>query len=46
MPDVANPQTLPRSPERTRVRMTGTLFTPAGAHRVLIRDLSRSGAQV
>lgn len=46
MPDVAKPQTLPRTPERTRVLMTGTLFTPAGAHRVLIRDLSRGGAQV
>ena len=26
--------------------MNGTLFTPEGAYRVLLRDISRTGAQV
>lgn len=30
----------------TRVFLGGTLFTPDGAQRVLIRDVSRTGAQV
>jgi hypothetical protein len=37
---------LPRSRSRTRVLMGGTLFTPNGAQRVLMRDVSVNGAQV
>lgn len=39
-------EALPRSRTRTRVLMGGTLFTPGGAQRVLMRDVSRNGAQV
>ena len=35
-----------RTRNRTRVLMTGTVFTPHGAHKVLIRDISPTGAQV
>ena len=33
-----------RTAKRTRVLLTGTLFTPDGVQRVLIRDISRGGA--
>jgi hypothetical protein len=35
-----------RAPNRKRVLMNGTLFTPEGACKVLLRDISRTGAQV
>lgn len=35
-----------RTTKRMRVLMTGTLFTPDGVQRVLIRDLSRGGALI
>jgi len=35
-----------RSTQRTKVLMGGTLFTPDGARRVRIRDVSLSGVQV
>jgi hypothetical protein len=35
-----------RDSERRRVLMTGTVFTPAGAHRVRISDISGTGAHV
>lgn len=35
-----------RSAHRTKVLMGGTLFTPDGAQRVRIRDISTTGAQV
>lgn len=35
-----------RIPKRTRVLMTGTLFTPEGAQNVRIRDISPDGAQI
>ena len=35
-----------RMRSRTRVLMTGTVLTPDGAHKVLIRDISPTGAQV
>jgi len=36
----------PRRTGRTRVLMSGVLISPMGAHKVTIRDVSRSGAQV
>jgi len=35
-----------RAAKRTRVLMTGTLFSPYGAQRVRIRDIAATGAQV
>ena len=35
-----------RGVKRTRVLMTGTLLTPKCAHKVVIRDVSPTGAQV
>lgn len=35
-----------RNTRRTRVLMTGTLLTPTCAHKVVIRDVSPTGAQV
>lgn len=35
-----------RNIRRTRVLMTGTLLTPQCAHKVVIRDVSPTGAQV
>jgi hypothetical protein len=35
-----------RTTRRTRVLMTGTLLTPDCAHKVVIRDVSPTGAQV
>jgi len=35
-----------RSGKRTRVLMTAMLMTPTGAHKVVVRDVSRSGALV
>src|SRR6476619_4340709 len=35
-----------RGARRTRVLMTGTLLTPQCAHKVVIRDVSPTGAQV
>ena len=35
-----------RNTRRTRVLMTGTLLTPHGAQKVVIRDVSPTGAQV
>lgn len=35
-----------RTRDRTPVLMTATLLTPDGAHRVLIRDISPTGAQI
>lgn len=35
-----------RNVRRTRVLMTATLLTPQCAHRVVIRDVSATGAQV
>lgn len=35
-----------RTRNRTRVLMSGTLLTPEGAHKVLIRNISATGAQV
>lgn len=37
---------LSREVRRTRVLMTGTLLTPNGAQKVVIRDISPTGAQV
>ena len=36
----------PRRSKRARVLMTGLLMTPAGAKRIRIKDISRTGAQV
>jgi hypothetical protein len=35
-----------RAKTRTRVLMTATVITPAGSHKVLVRDISREGAQI
>ena len=37
---------MPGRTRRTRVLMNAVLVTPAGAQKVTIRDISRSGAQV
>jgi hypothetical protein len=36
----------PRTTKRTRVLMTGVVLTPAGARKVRVRDISRTGVQV
>jgi hypothetical protein len=36
----------PRRARRTKVLMTGVLLTPAGAQKVTVRDLSRTGAHL
>jgi hypothetical protein len=36
----------PGRTERARVLMIGALITPAGTHKVTIRDVSRTGAHV
>jgi hypothetical protein len=36
----------PRRTRRTRVLMTGVLMTPAGAQKVILRDISRTGAHL
>ena len=35
-----------RAAGRTRVLMTATLVSPTGSHKVLVRDISREGAQI
>ena len=40
------PQTPERNIQRKRVLMSGTLFTPDGAQRVRVRDLTAVGAQL
>jgi hypothetical protein len=35
-----------RAKTRTRVLMTATVTTPTGTHKVLVRDISREGAQI
>lgn len=35
-----------RNNRRTRVLMTGTLLTPQCAHKVVIRDVSPTGAHI
>ena len=35
-----------RAAGRTRVLMTATVTSPAGSHKVLVRDISRDGAQI
>jgi hypothetical protein len=36
----------PRRTRRTKVLMTGVLLTPAGAQKVTLRDISRTGAHL
>jgi hypothetical protein len=35
-----------RVDSRTRVLMSATVISPAGSHQVLVRDISRTGAQI
>lgn len=35
-----------RAKTRTRVLMTATVTSPTGSHKVLVRDISREGAQI
>ena len=35
-----------RAKDRTRVLMTATVTSPTGTHKVLVRDISREGAQI
>lgn len=37
---------LRRAKTRTRVLMTATVTSPTGSHKVLVRDISRHGAQI
>ncbi len=46
MDNVAGAVADPRSTDRYRVLMAGTLFTPEGAQSVRIRDISRTGALI
>ena len=44
--NIENSNLSTRAKRRTRVLMTGTLLTPAGAQKVMIRDVSKSGALI
>lgn len=44
--NIENPNLSTRTKRRTRVLMTATLMTPTGAQKVMIRDISRSGASI
>ena len=46
MAGIAHAPARQRATKRTRVLVAGMLFTPDGAQRVLIRDLSHSGALI
>ena len=37
---------MPQRTKRTRVLMSAVLITPAGSHKVTLRDISRTGAQL
>lgn len=43
---VHSPVESPRRTRRTKVLMTGVLLTPAGAQKVNVRDISRTGAHL
>ena len=36
----------PRAAKRTRVMLVATLYSPVGAHRVRIRDISQTGTRL
>ena len=46
MASAASLRTSPRAAKRMRVLVSGTLFTPSGAQRVLVRDISQTGALI
>ena len=41
-----SPVDAPRRARRTKVLMSGVLLTPAGAQKVTVRDISRTGAHL
>lgn len=46
MASAIRPSGCDRTKKRSRVLMVGTLFTPDGAQKVRVRDISATGAQI